>query len=441
MMTKTWQGYFWLASYLALILAPLLVLSLASGPAKNGFLWDVGIALGFSALVMLVLQFFITARLRKPAAPFGMDVIYYFHRCLGYALLTVALAHPMLLVISKPAIVTEFSLQSLTWAIVSGLLALLLMVLIVVTAVWRKLFKLPYDIWRIVHLLMSLGVIALAFAHMRTIDYYSATPMVYVLWGVIALSALGIVIFVRVLRPLQLLRQPWQVAAVKKERSNCWTLTLKPEGHPGLKFMAGQFAWLSLKHSPFVMQEHPFSISNAPGQDGSVQFTIKELGDFTSSIGETRPGARAYIDGPYGIFSTERHPEAPGFVFISGGIGLAPIFGMLQAAALRADARPHILFTAHSEWDRVPRREELVELEKNMSLTLIPVLEEAPSEDWEGETGYIDHEMLSKHLPDTYRDYQFFMCGPQVMLAAVRDALAALDVPSDHIHSELFEMA
>lgn len=441
MMTRTWQGYFWLASYLALILAPLLVLSLASGPAKNGFAWDMGIALGFSALVMLVLQFFITARLRKPAAPFGMDVIYYFHRCLGYGLLTIALAHPLMLVVAKPAIVTEFTLQSLTWAIVSGLLALSLMVLIVITAVWRKLFRLPYNIWRVLHLLMSLGVIVLAFLHMRTIDYYSATPMVYWLWSAIGLSALGIVVFVRVLRPLQLLRRPWQVAAVKQERGNCWTLTLKPDGHPGLDFMAGQFAWLNLEQSPFLMQEHPFSISNAPGQDGSIQFTIKELGDFTGSIGETRPGARAYIDGPYGIFSTERHTQAPGFVFISGGIGLAPIFGMLQAAAMRGDTRPHILFSAHSEWDRIPRRDDLVELEKQMPLTLIPVLEEAPSDNWEGETGYINRDMLQRHLPENYREFQYFMCGPGPMLNAVRSALLELEVPSHHIHSELFDMA
>lgn len=441
MMTRTWQGYFWLASYLAMILAPLLVLSLASGPAKNGFVWDIGIALGFSALVMLVLQFFITARLRKPAAPFGMDVIYYFHRCLGYGLLAIALAHPLLLVVAKPAIVTEFTLQSLTWAIVSGLLALSLMVLIVITAIWRKFFRLPYNIWRVLHLFMSLGVIVLAFTHMRTIDYYSATPMVYWLWSLIGLSALGIVIFVRMLRPLQLLRCPWQVAAVKQERGNCWTLTLKPDGHPGFDFMAGQFAWLSLEQSPFLMQEHPFSISNAPGQDGKIQFTIKELGDFTGSIGDTRPGARAYIDGPYGIFSSARHPQAPGFVFISGGIGLAPIFGMLQAAAMRGDTRPHILFSAHSEWDRIPRRDDLVALEKQMPLTLIPVLEEAPSDSWEGETGYINRDMLQRHLPKNYCEYQYFMCGPGPMLDAVRSALLELRVPAHHIHTELFDMA
>src|SRR5690606_28869609 len=101
-------------------------------------------------------------------------------------------------------------------------------------------------------------------------------------------------------------------------------------------------------------------LASAPRPDGAVQFTIKELGDFTRQIGGTQPGARAWVDGPHGVFSCERYPEAPGYVFIGGGIGIAPLLGMLQALAERGDKRPHLLFAAHSQFDRIPRREELV---------------------------------------------------------------------------------
>src|SRR5690554_3534372 len=138
MTTRQRQAVFWLGSYLLLVLMPLFVLLLAPVPAKQSFWWDVGIGLGFSALIMLVMQFFITARLKRPAAPFGMDVIYYFHRYLGYALLAVVLSHPLLLVLGNPAIVTDFQLSSLSWAIVSGMLALGLMLIVVAVSVWRK---------------------------------------------------------------------------------------------------------------------------------------------------------------------------------------------------------------------------------------------------------------------------------------------------------------
>ncbi len=431
---------FWLGAYLLLVLAPLLALLLAPTPAKGGFWWDLGIALGFAGLIMLVLQFFITARLHRPAAPFGMDVIYYFHRCLAYALLAVVLAHPLLLVAANPAIVTQFSLRALSWSIVSGMLALGLMLLLVASSVWRKALRLPYDIWRLLHLLMALAVVALAFAHLWSIGYYSATPALTGLWLLIALGLPLIVLQVRLLRPLRLLRHPWRLRDIREERGNCWTLTLEPEGHPGIDFMPGQFCWLSIGHSPLVMQEHPFSIASAPRDDGSLQFTIKELGDFTNHIGDTPPGTRVYVDGPYGVFSCDRYPNAPGYVFIGGGIGTAPLLGMLQALAQRGDPRHHVFLAAHSEWERIPRRDEMLDLRQRMNLNVVPVLESPPA-GWEGESGYIDAEILRRHLPTDYRERVFFLCGPQVMLDAVQGSLAQLGVPRHHIHRELFDMA
>lgn len=431
---------FWLSVYLALVITPLLVLILAPVPAKGGFLWDSGMGLGFCGLVMLVLQFFITARLRKPVAPFGIDVIYYFHRYLAYAMLLVVLAHPLLLLISKPAMLTRFDLQSLSWPLLSGVLSLLLLLLVVISSAWRRQLNIAYDQWRVLHLLLALAVVVLAFIHMWGIHYYSAPPPVKSLWIAIAISLALIVLHVRLLRPLRVSRCPWQLAAIRKERGDCWTLTLQPQGHPGIAFQAGQFCWLSINHSPFSMQEHPFSIASAPQDNGSLQFTIKALGDFTQSIGNTPAGSTVFVDGPYGVFSCERHEDAAGYIFISGGIGLAPMLGMLQALAQKSDARPHILFTAHSEWDRIPRREEIFALTEKLQLTIVPILEHTPP-DWEGEQGYLDLEMLKRYLPENFRDYEVFMCGPQAMLDAARKSLRQLQMPAAQIHSELFDMA
>jgi predicted ferric reductase len=434
------QAYFWVAAYLALVLLPVWLMLAAPVPAKAGFWWDAGIALGFSALIMLVMQFFITSRLRKPAAPYGMDVIYFFHRWLAYALLVVALAHPLFLTIANPAIVTEFSLRSLSWAVITGMLALGLMIIIAITSVFRKALHLRYDIWRITHLLLALAAAALAFTHLWSIDYYSAVTPVKQFWLLMAAALILMVLVVRVIRPWLLVRKPWRVSGVREEQGSCWTLTLQPDGHKGLNFIPGQFAWLSLEQSPFVMQEHPFSIASAPRTDGSLQFTIKELGDFTGEIGKTKPGARAYLDGPYGVFSIDRHPEAPGYCFIGGGIGIAPLIGMMQTLADRKDKRPHVLFSAHSSWDRIPRRDEITDFENRLDLTRVVILEKAP-EDWQGETGYITAEMLDKYLPDNFRDYQYFICGPLPLLEAARELLIGKGVPETHLHSELFDMA
>jgi predicted ferric reductase len=103
------------------------------------------------------------------------------------------------------------------------------------------------------------------------------------------------------------------------------------------------------------MKEHPFSMSSPPCADSKLEFTIKELGDFTRTIGQIEPGETAYVDGPYGAFSIDRY-RAPGFVFIGGGIGLPPLMSMMRALAERGDRRPHLLLTANSRWERITFR-------------------------------------------------------------------------------------
>src|SRR5690606_11895419 len=127
----------------------------------------------------------------------------------------------------------------------------------------------------------------------------------------------------------------------------------------------------SLEHSPFSMAEHPFSLCCAPQADGRIQFTIKQLGDFTRTLQQVPVGARAWVDGPYGVFSIDRQPAAPGYIFFGGGIGIAPMFAMLQALAERGDTRPHVLFAAHSRFDRIPRRDELVALAQRLNLRTV----------------------------------------------------------------------
>jgi len=63
------------------------------------------------------------------------------------------------------------------------------------------------------------------------------------------------------IRPLGLARRPWRIASVRPAALRTWELVLKPVGHDGLRFQAGQFAWLKLDRGPFVRREHPFSIA------------------------------------------------------------------------------------------------------------------------------------------------------------------------------------
>ncbi len=50
-------------------------------------------ALGYAGMAMLGVQFALTARFKRATAPFGIDIVYYFHRYLAVAALAIVLAH------------------------------------------------------------------------------------------------------------------------------------------------------------------------------------------------------------------------------------------------------------------------------------------------------------------------------------------------------------
>jgi ferredoxin-NADP reductase len=74
---------------------------------------------------------------------------------------------------------------------------------------------------------------------------------------------------------------------------------------------------------------------------------------------------------------------------------------------------------------------------RHLDLTVVPVPQDPPP-DWEGESGFVDRALVQRHLPDRYRHRQYFICGPTPMVTAMEDALGALNVPADRVHTERF---
>jgi predicted ferric reductase len=437
--TYVLRGAFWLGVYVALVFAPLFALLVGPAPAGAGFWWDFSIALGFAGLAMMGVQFVLTARFRRATAPYGIDVIYYFHRYLAVVGFAVVVAHPAILIWDNPAMVDLLDPRYAPWYMTAGVGSVLAMAVVIATSLWRKTIRFDYDHWRIFHSVVSVAAVGLGLLHLHGIGYYTAAPAKRALWLAITASWLWLVFHMRVLRPWQLARRPWKVTEVSAERGDAWTVTLRPEGHAGLRFEPGQFAWVTLRASPFAMKEHPFSIASSAEETGALRFTIKELGDFTSTIGTLRAGETAYVDAPYGAFSIDRAPEAAGYVFIAGGIGIAPMICMLRTLADRGDRRPHLLIYATSTWERTALREEVEALRGRLSLRVVHVLEEPPP-DWPGERGRVTEELLRRHLPENRRGCHVYICGPTAMIESVERALYAAGVPMTQSHSELFDL-
>ena len=427
----------WALLYLVLALAPLLVAVSISAPPGNGFGWDFAIALGIGALGLMGAMLLLTARFRRAAAPFGIDVIFYFHRQIGIAIIGVVLLHPLMLLSLEPPL-WHYLEPDGPGHMHAGVGALVALGLLVGISVARKALHLPYDLWRKTHALLAVIALALSVAHVASIDYYFSAPAMRYLLVSLALLWVALVVYVRVVRPARMWRRPYVVESVTPERGRAWTLTLNPSGHSGFQFRPGQFAWLTIGHGPWSMQEHPFSITSSAQQSGRISFTIKALGDFTATVGAITPGQTAYVDGPYGCFSPDRD-DGTALVLVAGGIGIAPLMCMLRTLADGGDQRPITLVYAYRDLENLTFREELESLAARLQLRTVIVLRDPPA-DWSGERGMLTPEMFARQLPVDCHLCQYYVCGPKPMLAVVETALRKAGVSLGRMHFEIFDL-
>lgn len=432
------EGSLWIAAYISLTVAPLAVVMLVDTPAGRGFWTEFSAAVGFAGLAMLGLQFAITARFGRVAAPYGLDIVLQFHRLISVVAAGLLVAHVVVLFIARPETIALLNVLDAPWRAQAGVVSMVALAALVVAALWRDRLGIGYERWRATHGVLGVVAISLGLVHVLGVNHYLALGWKQAFWVAITAVAVALLAYIRLVKPVFLLRRPWRVDRVVAQRGDAWSLVLEPVGHPGLRFQPGQFCWLTLGRSPFAIREHPFSMSSSARDEAHVELTIKALGDFTRHVRHTEPGTTAYLDGPYGAFTPDRK-DAPGYVMIAGGIGITPIMSILRTFADDADPRHVDLIYAAETWEDITFREEIEELRGRLDLDVHYVLRDPPAQ-WTGLSGKVTDEVLRETAPTEVHHVSFFVCGPPPLMAAVEGALDRLGVPPWNIRIERFNL-
>lgn len=427
----------WLLVWMALALLPMGIALAGDPPAVRDRIVETGAMLGLLGLGVLSAQALTSGRQRWFARGLGQDDVLQFHRQTGLLGWGLVLAHPLTMMLGDARFLDYLDPRE-DWLRATPLWTVLLAVTwLATTSLWRLSFGLQYEHWRLLHGALALLVVTIGLGHALMVDHYTGP-----LWKKLALTmavgaSLYAVIENRVLRPRGLARRPWTVQSVETARDGSHVLRLSPAGHAGLRFRPGQYAWITIGETPWRLQHHPFSISSS-AESSTLEFTIKPLGDFTSRIGAIPVGTRAFVEGPYGEFVYLPDACPQGAVFIAGGVGITPILSMLRTARDGGATAPMWLIYGNPAWDDVLYRDALDALSKELPLTVIHVLEDAP-DDWDGETGHIDGDLLDRHLPDL-ASLPVYVCGPDALANAVEPALIARGVTADRLYSERFDL-
>jgi 3-phenylpropionate/trans-cinnamate dioxygenase ferredoxin reductase subunit len=330
-----------------------------------------------------------------------------------------------------------FDLRHTTWAARAATCSTLALILLVVLAITRPRRQPRYEGWRLVHNALAGIVLLTAWLHVWWLRHLMSKPLLAAWFFATGLLMAGLAVRRWLWLPLRARRRSYLVEEVRREPGDGVTLTILADGHPGVPFNAGQFAWLKFGSTAFVFEEHPFSISSPADRPRRKQFTIKALGDFTELLSGLRPGRRVFLDGPYGGFTIEGHNGSSGFMMIAAGVGITPLLSMLRTLADRRDHRRHWLIVAARTMEDLMLRAEIDEVRQRLNLKVVEVLSR-PGPDWIGEAGRVSGELLARYLPRHPARLNYFLCGPAPMVHTVSHELTALGIPLRRIHTERF---
>jgi ferredoxin-NADP reductase len=208
------------------------------------------------------------------------------------------------------------------------------------------------------------------------------------------------------------------------------------------QFRAGQSIDLTLLNPPETDAEgnsRAFSIASAPFDNDLMIATRMRDTALKRVLRKASPGLQVKIDGPGGSFVLHRKSEKPA-VFLAGGIGITPFLSIIRQAG--NDQSPHHMYLFYS--NRRPEDAAFLDLlseatKRNPNFHLIATMTEMDKShrEWKGETGSINKDMLTKHLPSLQGSI-YYLAGPPAMIGAMRSMLIEAGVDEDDIRTEEF---
>ncbi|MFL5846887.1 MAG: ferric reductase-like transmembrane domain-containing protein [Solirubrobacteraceae bacterium] len=426
------------ALYMAVILVPVGLIAGTVKPGAQGRLVVFADAVGFGALSMIALQVAVSGRWAATTLHFGLRRVLSLHRVAGSAVLVLVVGHVLVLLIDDPSRLALFDVATAPGRARAGILALLGLVALSVTSVWRTRLGLSFERWRALHLALTCVVIAASFVHVVWVHAYTSLPAEREAVLVLVLAAAAALFWARVARPYSSALRPYRVRAIRRERGQAVTVELTADGHRGLRFGPGQFARLRPAHAPYSLDDHPFTLSSSADRPDAPSFTVKALGDFSASLADLQAGEEVLVDGPHGEAAHDR-AGAGGRLLLAAGIGITPAMSVLRTAAERGDRRPHLLLYGNRRWEDVTFREELADLEGRLAdLCVVHVLSR-PAPGWAGEEGRVGERLLLRHAPRDVRRWSALVCGPPAMVSEVTTSLVGLGVAPSAIQAEGFD--
>lgn len=308
-----------------------------------------------------------------------------------------------------------------------GVLAFTLLVVVWIASAILK-SKIRFRPWKRLHFLVYIAL-PLVIIHGLNIGMTLGTNQMLKNYWFFLSVILTIAIVYRLLLNIGIFKSKYEIVEMRKLTPDTTQIVMKPVSKR-LDPLPGQFIYIQNDH---FGETHPFTVSHFEDESGLLSITPKSVGMFTTDMQKLEVGKIVYLDGPFGVFTQEAYTTEKPIVIIAGGIGITPFMRLIHKLSPEWQ-RDVTLFWGNKTEQDISFGQDL-ETARAGGLKIVNVL--SNQENYNGEKGYITAELLQKYLGDLTR-YEYFVCGPPVMMEKLLPMVEAAGVPKNQIHAEKF---
>lgn len=202
-----------------------------------------------------------------------------------------------------------------------------------------------------------------------------------------------------------------------------------------VKFKPGQYLQVILAEN----DKRPFSIANAPREDGRLELHIgadpgnsyaTEVLQYMHDFGEIS------IDGGHGKAFLHQETLKP-IVLVAGGTGYSYTSAILQCLLDSPLKEPVFLYWGARILSDLYAYQELCELDKKFTgFNFIPVVENPPA-NWQGKTGWVHKAVLADFV--SLEPYQVYIAGRFEMAGVAREEFHQQGLLLNNLYGDAYE--
>lgn len=206
-------------------------------------------------------------------------------------------------------------------------------------------------------------------------------------------------------------------------------------------FEPGQYTQITLLEPIYNDDEGDsrlFSVASSPKNKETIMFATRALDSaFNKNILEMPLGAKARLGDTGGNTPLHKDSSIPA-VFLIGGIGITPVRCIVEYVTNEKLPYEMQLFYSCRKASSVVFLDEFEKWsEENPNFNLIPTIDDTNDKNWKYDFGYINEDMITKHIKDI-KEPIYYVVGPPEMVDTMLRILSGLGVDKNNIRFEKF---